>query len=326
MPTPSGPTDLHTEAARQHAALFTAPDLAAVGQTMDARSNTPHDGPTWHHLDEPAFDTAQQQVHDLITGAANLSQWAVSLGADGLEPAGHTVELGTTTTSDGQEAPFVRMHFAFHPDTTDAERDQFVLNLATGKTPQGPPTSTAPLAAGLPLVQGSCPACRGASLFLGDGGYATCSRIDCPEPDAASTLLEPPAGSPLHTVVAGAIRDCPSTVPEDIATAVIRLLQPGARITAALARHSEATVQRTTDLYERWVKAGPPPLGTSLARWWDQRLVELRAAILPADEPAPATTRQAEACTNCRGSGHDPRFLCPDCIPTPGMRQDRAQP
>lgn len=33
------------------------------------------------------------------------------------------------------------------------------------------------------------------------------------------------------------------------------------------------------DLYKQWVKAGPPPLGTSIARWWDARLVELRDAI-----------------------------------------------
>lgn len=36
---------------------------------------------------------------------------------------------------------------------------------------------------------------------------------------------------------------------------------------------------RVTALYEQWVKAGPPPLGVSLARWWDKRLVELRNAI-----------------------------------------------
>lgn len=50
--------------------------------------------------------------------------------------------------------------------------------------------STAPLAVGLPLVKGCCPACGTAGLFLGDGGYVTCSLIGCPEPDAASTLLE----------------------------------------------------------------------------------------------------------------------------------------
>jgi hypothetical protein len=52
------------------------------------------------------------------------------------------------------------------------------------------PSSTAPLAAGLPLVKGRCPACGTAGLFLGHGGYVTCSLIDCPEPDAASTVLE----------------------------------------------------------------------------------------------------------------------------------------
>jgi hypothetical protein len=52
------------------------------------------------------------------------------------------------------------------------------------------PASTAPLASGLPLVKGRCPACGATSLFLGDGGYVTCSRLDCPQPDAASTLLE----------------------------------------------------------------------------------------------------------------------------------------
>ncbi|WP_318201091.1 hypothetical protein [Streptomyces sp. SCL15-4] len=55
------------------------------------------------------------------------------------------------------------------------------------------PPSTAPLASGLPLVKGNCPACRRASLFLGTGGYPTCSNHECPEPDAATTVLEQPA-------------------------------------------------------------------------------------------------------------------------------------
>lgn len=41
-----------------------------------------------------------------------------------------------------------------------------------------------------PDVQGRCPACGWTSLFLADGGYITCSRLECPQPDAASTLLE----------------------------------------------------------------------------------------------------------------------------------------
>lgn len=49
----------------------------------------------------------------------------------------------------------------------------------------------------------------------------------------------------------------------------------------ARAEQAEAGMQRVTALYERWVKAGPPPLGVSLARWQDKRLVELHHAIHP---------------------------------------------
>ncbi|MFE2164848.1 DUF6085 family protein [Streptomyces sp. NPDC059447] len=41
-----------------------------------------------------------------------------------------------------------------------------------------------------PSVQGRCPACHGQSLFLGEGGYVTCARIDCPDPEAATRILE----------------------------------------------------------------------------------------------------------------------------------------
>lgn len=46
------------------------------------------------------------------------------------------------------------------------------------------------IAAPFPTVQGRCPACGWATLFLGSGGYVTCARLECPQPDAASTLLE----------------------------------------------------------------------------------------------------------------------------------------
>lgn len=58
-------------------------------------------------------------------------------------------------------------------------------------TPGTPPREPAGASGcSLPTVQGRCPACGRESLFLGDGGYVTCSRVDCTEPDAASTLLE----------------------------------------------------------------------------------------------------------------------------------------
>lgn len=42
---------------------------------------------------------------------------------------------------------------------------------------------------GSPSVQGRCPACGGAGLFLGSGGHVTCPRLDCPNPSGADELL-----------------------------------------------------------------------------------------------------------------------------------------
>lgn len=57
------------------------------------------------------------------------------------------------------------------------------------------------------------------------------------------------------------------------------------RVFAALHRDAEETVTRAAVLYEQWVKAGPPPLGASMARWWDKRLAELRTALNPQETP-----------------------------------------
>lgn len=40
-----------------------------------------------------------------------------------------------------------------------------------------------------PRVQGRCPTCGGASLFLGAGGYVTCSWRHCSDPCSASEAL-----------------------------------------------------------------------------------------------------------------------------------------
>jgi hypothetical protein len=48
------------------------------------------------------------------------------------------------------------------------------------------------------------------------------------------------------------------------------------------AGRAEAIRERVRVLADRWVKAGPPPLGTSVSRWWDTRLVELNTAL---DDP-----------------------------------------
>lgn len=35
-----------------------------------------------------------------------------------------------------------------------------------------------------------CPACNVESLFVGSGGYITCSRLDCPNPDYAEAFTQ----------------------------------------------------------------------------------------------------------------------------------------
>lgn len=39
-------------------------------------------------------------------------------------------------------------------------------------------------------VRGRCPLCRTETLFLGSGGFVTCSMADCPDPEAPSRLLQ----------------------------------------------------------------------------------------------------------------------------------------
>ena len=63
-------------------------------------------------------------------------------------------------------------------------------------------------------VQGHCPACRGASRFLGDGGHVTCSRIDCPDPSAADDLLH---GNP-SAVVPWRLTEAQKPAPDTTAT------------------------------------------------------------------------------------------------------------
>ncbi|WP_042170161.1 hypothetical protein [Streptomyces sp. NBRC 110035] len=58
----------------------------------------------------------------------DLSDWADSLSADGLQPDDHTVQLGIDP-GDG-DRPRIRLHFAFHPDMTDDDRDHFVMQLS----------------------------------------------------------------------------------------------------------------------------------------------------------------------------------------------------
>lgn len=68
----------------------------------------------------------------------------------------------------------------------------FVVNPANG---QGMATGGNTPQPGFPDVQGRCPACNGESLMLADGGYITCRRLDCPNPEAAQQAIEEKASA-----------------------------------------------------------------------------------------------------------------------------------
>ncbi|MET7321481.1 hypothetical protein [Streptomyces sp. NPDC005549] len=125
--------DLRAEAARQHATLAEDPDYVGVGEQMDDRFvhyevvdaehgdlMPPPGTPRWNDLSEDEFDEAQQKIHDLINGAADVSEWAVNLGADNLQPSTeHAITLNAGR-------PIARIHFAFEPDMPEEMRTALV--------------------------------------------------------------------------------------------------------------------------------------------------------------------------------------------------------
>ncbi|MGW3164798.1 hypothetical protein ACWC9Q_18380 [Streptomyces sp. NPDC001142] len=108
--------DLRAEAARQHRTATEDPDFMGVGEQMEGQKITSADDLQWDELDDNQFDTAMRDIEALITGAADTSQWAVDLGADGLEPEDHTLSI------NGDEKPIARIHFAFAPEMPDDMR------------------------------------------------------------------------------------------------------------------------------------------------------------------------------------------------------------
>lgn len=95
--------DLRTEAAKQHKTATEDPDFSGIGEQMDGTE-------PWTNLGDDDFDTAMRAIDDLLGKAANVSRWAVDLGADGLQPSDeHAITL------DGDGKPIARIHFAFEP-------------------------------------------------------------------------------------------------------------------------------------------------------------------------------------------------------------------
>jgi len=125
--------DLRAEAARQLFGAQQDPDFMGIGEQMEGASidstvvdpdpetgTEPVTGRTWDQLDDDTWDAAQRSFDKLINGAVDLSEWAVDLGADGLQPTSDCL------TFKGDERPIVRVHFAFPADMPDDARRAFI--------------------------------------------------------------------------------------------------------------------------------------------------------------------------------------------------------
>lgn len=107
-----------------------------------------------------------------------------------------------------------------------------------------------------PLVQGRCPACTCKTLFLGSGGWVTCSNEPCTEPDAAaSTLATAYAQAGAHE---RALRNAAAyqAVRGDIITAASYIRQQAGAGPLSPLRHNRA---RVLDCLPTWIK-DPGPL------------------------------------------------------------------
>ncbi|GHI91703.1 hypothetical protein [Streptomyces olivaceus] len=119
-------TDLRTEAAICLLALSTTPGAADIrrwltGAYVESRRADDHSGPTWDDLlTDGELNEVADRVRSLVESAADITQWAVNLGADNLQPSTeHEITLNA-----GQ--PIARIHFAFEPGMPEEMRTDLV--------------------------------------------------------------------------------------------------------------------------------------------------------------------------------------------------------
>lgn len=129
-------------------------------------------------------------------------------------------------------------------------------------------------------VHGFCPACGHPTLSLGEDGRITCTLMDCPRPDLVNELIGEIGDARNHA----GYTFCSQLVGHVTMTAFAKKITE--KVTAVAHRaeaveYANEQKQRVIGLYEQWVKAGPPPIGTPMSRWWDRRLAELHNAIHP---------------------------------------------
>jgi hypothetical protein len=112
--------DLRAEAARQYRTATQDPDFPETTESMEGHNIPSRGDVQWDQLDDSDFYKAQRTVDTLLDKAADLAEWAVDLGADGLEPLDASLAMATNT------GPLVRIHFAVRPDMPEDMRTALV--------------------------------------------------------------------------------------------------------------------------------------------------------------------------------------------------------
>ena len=116
--------DLRAEAARQHRTATDDPDFSGISERMEGHKIASRGDFQWDQLGDHDFDTAQRAIDDLLGDAADVSQWAIGLGADGLQPSD---EHEITMNGDGKA--IARIHFAFEPGMAEEMRTALVQGI-----------------------------------------------------------------------------------------------------------------------------------------------------------------------------------------------------
>lgn len=117
--------DLRTEAARQMLLSVEDPDYMGIGERMEYTPIPSRPDDHWDDLDREDFDKAQRAIDDLLGKAADVSDWSINLGADGLQPDPRALDAGENR---------VRIHFAFAPDISDDDRADLIGQFAAFMT------------------------------------------------------------------------------------------------------------------------------------------------------------------------------------------------
>lgn len=110
--------DLRDAAALMHYALTTEPNPADADTVLSAH-------PAWANVEVGSDEEGQlrESVVELVSGAADVSEWAINLGTDGLQPS---TEYEITLNTD---RPVARIHFAFAPTMPKGMRAALVQGL-----------------------------------------------------------------------------------------------------------------------------------------------------------------------------------------------------